>query len=95
MGGTGTNGYATTINSGRITVSSNCWKVMVVLPVVGTGDAGRVTTSTRVVAVDMLNINSIGTAWGSYRISVDAIEGATDYDILSAVSASVQSVGEA
>ena len=94
MGGTGTNGYATTINSGRITVPSNCWKVMVVLPV-GTGDAARVITSTRVVAVDMLNINSIGTAWGSYRISVDAIEGATDYDILSAVSASVQSVGEA
>ena len=93
-GGTGSNGYATTINSGHITVPSNCWKVLVVLPV-GTGDAGRVTTSTRVIAVNMPNTNSIGTAWGSYRTSVDAIEAATGYDILSAVSASVQSVIEA
>ena len=62
VGGTGTNGYATAINSGRITVPSNCWKVMVVLLVVGTGDAGRVITSTRVIAVDMFNANSIGTA---------------------------------
>ena len=93
-GGTGTNGYATTINSGRITVPSNCWKVLVVLPV-GTGDASRVTTSTRVIAVDMPNTNSIGTAWGSYRTSVDAIEAATGYNILSAVSTSVQSVVEA
>jgi endonuclease G len=62
-GGTGSNGYATTINSGRITVPSNCWKVMVVLPV-GTGDASCVTTSTRAIAVDMPNTNSIGTSWG-------------------------------
>lgn len=93
-GGTGTNGYATTINNGQVTVPSNCWKVMVVLPV-GTGDAGRVTTATRVIAVNMPNTNSIGTAWGSYRTSVDSIESATGYDILSAVAASVQSVVEA
>ena len=44
MGGTGSSGYATSIDGGRITVPSNCWKVMVVLPV-GTGDVGRVTTT--------------------------------------------------
>ena len=93
QGGTGSNGYATTINSGHIVVPSNCWKVLVVLPV-GTGDAGRVTTSTRVIAVDMPNNNSIGTAWGAYRTSVDAIEAATGYDILSAVSTTVQSTIE-
>ena len=58
VGGPGTNGYATTINSSRITVPSNCWKVMVVLPV-GTA---LVITITRVIAVDMFNTNSIGTA---------------------------------
>ena len=93
-GGTGTNGYATTISSGRIAVPSNCWKVLVVLPE-GTGDAGRVTTATRIIAVNIPNTNSIGTAWGSYRTSVDAIESATGYNILSAVSASVQIVVEA
>jgi len=92
-GGTGSNGYAT-INNGRVTVPSNCWKVAVVLPE-GSGDASRVTTSTRVIAVDMPNTNSIGTAWGSYRTSVDAIEEATGYDILSAVSEAVQSTIEA
>ena len=93
QGGTSSNGYATTINSGHIVVPSSCWKVLVVLPV-GTGDAGRVTTSTRVIAVDMPNNNSIGTAWGAYRTSVDAIEAATGYDILSAVSTTVQSTIE-
>ena|GEM_PF-3021175 len=93
-GGTGTNGYATTIDNGYIVVPSNCWKVLVVLPV-GTGDATRVTTATRVIAVNMPNSNAIGTAWGSYGTSVDAIEAATGYDILSAVSASVQNVVEA
>ena len=93
-GGTGSNGYATTINSGRIVVPSNCWKVLVALPE-GTGDAARVTTATRVIAVNMPNTNSIGTAWGAYRTSVDAIESATGYNILSSVSTSVQSVVEA
>lgn len=59
--GSGTNGYATTINNCRITVPSNCRKAMMVLPV-GIDDAGRVITSTRVIAVDMFNTNSIGTA---------------------------------
>lgn len=94
MSGTGSNGYAITLDGGRITVLKNCWKVMVVLPV-GTGDASRVTTSTRVIAVNMPNDNSTGTAWGSYRTSVAAIEAATGYDVLSAVSASVQSMIEA
>ncbi|WP_046243691.1 DNA/RNA non-specific endonuclease [Hymenobacter terrenus] len=88
-GGTGANGFATTISSGRITVPSNCWKVMVVLPE-GSDDASRVTAATRVIAVDMPNTNAIGTAWGSYRTSVDAIESATGYDILSAVPNTVQ-----
>ena len=92
-GGTGSNGNATTIDAGRISVPSNCWKVLVVLPV-GTGDASRVTTSTRVIAVNMPNTNSIGTAWGAYRTTVDAVEAATGYDILSAVSTTVQSTIE-
>ena len=92
-GGTGSNGYATTIASGKITVPSNCWKVLVVLPE-GTGDASRITTATRIIAVNMPNTNSIGTAWGAYRTSVDAIEAATGYNILSAVSSTVQTTIE-
>jgi endonuclease G len=89
-GGTGVNGYATTIDQGRVTVPSNCWKVVVVLPV-GTSDVSRITSSTRVIAVNMPNTTAIGTAWGSYRTSVDAIENATGYNLLSAVSSTIQS----
>jgi endonuclease G len=94
VGGTGLNGYTTTIASGKITVPSNCWKVVVVLPN-GTGDAARVTTSTRVIAINMPNNQSVATTWGTYRTSVDAIEAATGLDLLSAVSSSVQSTIEA
>ena len=92
-GGTGVNGYATTIAGGKITVPSNCWKVVVVLPE-GSADASRVTTATRVIAINTPNNQTLATSWGSYRTSVDAIEAATGYDILSAVSSTVQAAIE-
>ncbi len=93
-GGTGSNGSANTINAGKITVPSNVWKVLVVLPQ-GTNDVSRVSTSTRVIAVNTPNINTISSSWGTYRTSVDAIEAATGYNILSNVPASVQATIEA
>lgn len=92
-GGTGSNGYKETLASGNITVPNRIWKVIVVLPV-GTSDVSRVTTSTRVIAVDTPNSNSISSSWGGYRTTVDAIESKMGYDLLSNVSASVQSVIE-
>ena len=67
---------------------------MVILPT-GTNDAGRVTTGTRVIAIDTPNDNSISTTWGTYRTSVDAIETATGLDLLSAVPAAIQQTIEA
>ncbi|GAB3223251.1 DNA/RNA non-specific endonuclease [Hymenobacter seoulensis] len=88
-GGTGSNGYKTTLDQGRITVPARTWKVIVILPT-GTRDATRVTTATRVIAVDMPNNQTLSADWGSYRTSVDAIEAATGYDLLSTVAPSVQ-----
>ncbi|GGF15073.1 DNA/RNA non-specific endonuclease [Hymenobacter cavernae] len=93
-GGTGSNGTVSTIDNGRVTVPSNCWKVVVVLPV-GTGDASRVTSSTRVIAINTPNNNSVSSSWGNYRTTVNAIEAATGYDLLSAVSTAVQTTIEA
>jgi endonuclease G len=93
-GGTGSNGYASTLDQGRVTVPAHCWKVVVILPT-GADDASRVSASTRVIAVDMPNDNAISTTWGSYRTSVDAIEAATGYDILSAVPSASQQTIEA
>ena len=67
---------------------------MVVLPE-GSSDASRVTTATRIIAIDTPNTTAISSAWGSYRTTVDAIEAATGYDILSAVSTTVQTTIEA
>lgn len=93
-GGAGSNGYALTLDNGRVTVPARLWKVVVVLPV-GTNDASRVMTSTRVIAIDSPNDNGLNTAWGGYRTSVDAIEQASGLDLLSTVSGSVQSALEA
>ncbi|RYZ19203.1 MAG: DNA/RNA non-specific endonuclease, partial [Chitinophagaceae bacterium] len=92
-GGTGSNGTANTIDAGRITVPNRIWKVLVVLPQ-GTGDLARITTATRVIAVNTPNTNSISTSWGTYRTTVDAIESATGYNLLSNVSSTIQSTIE-
>ncbi|MGI4865989.1 MAG: DNA/RNA non-specific endonuclease [Janthinobacterium lividum] len=93
-GGTGSSGYQTTIASGKITVPSNCWKVVMLLPV-GNNDVSRVSSSTRIIAINTPNDNGLNSAWGGYRTSVDAIEAASGLDILSALPLSVQNVVEA
>ncbi|MBO2008553.1 DNA/RNA non-specific endonuclease [Hymenobacter negativus] len=88
-GGTGSNGYLTTLDNGHVTVPARCWKVVVVLPT-GDNDASRVGSATRVIAIDLPNDNALSTSWGTYRTNVDAIEAATGLDLLSAVPATVQ-----
>ena len=93
-GGTGSNGYVATLDQGRLTVPARCWKIVVILPI-GTDDATRVSSTTRVIAIDTPNDNALSTSWGTYRTSVDAIEAATGLDLLSAVPTAVQQVVEA
>jgi endonuclease G len=93
-GGTGSEGYYTTIAGGRVTVPARCWKVVVVLPA-GSNDLGRITTSTRVIAINTPNNVNVNAAWGGYRVTVDAIEKASGLDLLSALPLSVQDKLEA
>ncbi|MDF2514777.1 MAG: non-specific endonuclease [Sphingobacterium sp.] len=94
-GGTGSNGGVTTsIDNGKVTVPNRTWKVIVVLDR-GTNDLSRISTSTRVIAVDMPNSNSISSDWRTYRTTVDAIETATGYNLLTAISTATQSTLEA
>jgi endonuclease G, mitochondrial len=92
-GGTGSDGSATTVDGGKVVVPSNIWKVIVVLPN-GDNDLSRITTATRVIAVNTPNINTINSDWTQYITSVKAIETATGYSLLTAVPASVRSVLE-
>ncbi|OEK08632.1 endonuclease [Flavivirga aquatica] len=92
-GGTGRNGFASTISSGRITVPSSFWKVALILPN-GTNDINRVTTSTRVIAINVPNSQNISRDWTSFRTSVNAIESLTGYDLLENIPNSIESVLE-
>lgn len=92
-GGTGDNGYATTIHNGQVTVPAFIWKVAVVLPN-GNNDTSRVTVNTRMIAVLVPNINSVNTNWKNYRTSIDVIENATGYDLLKRLPVSLQGVVE-
>jgi len=92
-GGTGSNGSATTINNGNVVVPSNIWKVIVVIPN-GNNDLSRITSSTRVIAVNTPNINTISTDWTQYITTVQAIEQATGYSLLTNLPAAVRAALE-
>jgi endonuclease G len=94
IGGIGSNNVVTnTLDQGRITVPNRTWKVIVILPV-GDNDVARISTTTRVIAVDMPNTNLITQEWGAFRTSVDAIEAATGYDLLSKLPVELQAAIE-
>lgn len=93
-GGTGNNGSAATIHSGMVAVPSFIWKVAVVIPN-GNNDTSRVDADTRVIAVNIPNANTSTMSWKNYRVSVDAIEAATGYDLLRRLPTAIQSVIEA
>ena len=71
----------------RVTVPTNCWKVIVVF------SRGRTTIEKgpRIIAVDMPNIDGIeDDPWEKYRTTVRAIEKKTGYDLFSALPGELQ-----
>jgi endonuclease G len=92
-GGTGLYGTFNAItyskySAEKINVPSNVWKVAVILPT-GNGDLSRVSASTRVLSVNTPNINSINSNWKLYITTLDGIEKATGYNLLSALPQNV------
>ncbi|SFS95463.1 DNA/RNA non-specific endonuclease [Mucilaginibacter polytrichastri] len=91
-GGSGSSGgTTTTINNGHITVPSNVWKVALIIPK-GNGDLLRVSSTTRVIAVNTPNVNTLNQDkdWLKYIVTVRDIEKATGYNLLSNLPQSVQ-----
>lgn len=90
-GGTGGKGAFTQLTDGvnKINVPANVWKVAVIIPN-GTGDVARVTSSTRVIAVNTPNNNSVSTDWKQYIVTVRDIETATGYNLLSSLPQGIQ-----
>jgi endonuclease G len=92
-GGTGSAGSATTVDNGHVVVPSNIWKVIVVIPN-GNNDLSRITSDTRVIAVNTPNINTLSTDWTQYITTVKDIENATGYNLFSNLPASVRTALE-
>ncbi|GEO07341.1 sugar-non-specific nuclease NucA-like protein [Adhaeribacter aerolatus] len=93
-GGTGSSGFKETIAGGKITVPAQIWKVVVVLPE-GDDDGNRINQDTRVIAVNTPNTNNANPDWSTYLTTVDVIEAATSYDLLSDLPDEIEQVLEA
>jgi endonuclease G, mitochondrial len=78
----------------RITIPERLWKVVVVLDKRGLGLAG-VTVKTRVIAVDMPNIQGIEEmGWKTYQVTARQVEKKTGYNFLANVPQAIQDVIE-
>lgn len=75
---------------GEVTVPGRVWKVIVVLDDLD----DEITRGTEIIAVDMPNSERIDADWQTYRTTIDRIEIATGYDLLSEVSEGIQAAIE-
>lgn len=76
---------------GKVVVPTNCWKVIAIIPRGQT----NITRSTRIIAVDMPNIDGIENEnWQRYQTTVREIEQKTGLDLFSALPRDVQDVIE-
>lgn len=76
---------------GKVVVPTNCWKVIAIIP----RDQTNITRSTRIIAVDMPNIDGIENEnWQRYQTTVREIEQKTGLDLFSALPSDVQDVIE-
>jgi len=89
---TGGYGKQAQLASGRVTVPSRLWKIIVVLEV---GQSVEdIDGNTLVIAVDMPNRDEIDENWRTYQTTIDRIELATGYDFLSTVPENIQTILE-
>lgn len=94
-GGTGQNGYATTLAGGKLTVPATLWKILLIVPA-SASTTFEPTANTRVIAVNIPNNQSAADRpWRAYVTSIDALETLTGYDFLSNVPTEVQRILEA
>ncbi|MEO1401751.1 MAG: DNA/RNA non-specific endonuclease [Cyanobacteria bacterium J06635_1] len=82
------------IGRDKVTIPSRTWKVIIIFDQANP-TAADVTQRTETIAIDMPNSKSLDAQWQTYITSIDRIEIATGYDLLSAVPEDIQTVIEA
>ena len=90
----GSYGEKDTLAGGKLTIPARLWKVIVVLDQPGQGVSG-VSNGSRIIAIDVPNSNDLLEDWRDYQTSIDRIELATGYDLLSQVPVEIQTAIEA
>jgi len=88
----GPSGFGTNrIPSGKAVIPDYTWKIAVVVPT-GSGTAlGRITASTRVIALKIPNNNSVSSAWQNYVTSASQIEVDTGFTFFTALATNIAS----
>ena len=89
VGATGSQGFKTSLASGQVKPPAHCWKIIVALPE-GNNDLARVNDQSTVIAVDMLNAQTVRDGWEDYIVTVSDVEKATAYTFLSTLRIAVQ-----
>lgn len=89
----GVYGVRRPLEDNRVTPPSRVWKVMVLFD--SDPAPEKVTRQTETIAVDMPNRSRLDSEWQTYLTSIDRIEIATGYDLLSDVKPDIQAAIEA
>lgn len=77
----------------KVTIPTNCWKILLVLKK-GQG-SNNIDQNTRVIAVDMPNIDGIeNDGWEKYKVSVRSIEQKTGYNFFDQLASELQDILE-
>jgi endonuclease G, mitochondrial len=77
----------------KLTIPTNYWKIAVVIP--NNGEVSAINKDTRIIAVDMPNIDGIGRQnWRDFKTTVRQIEQKTGYNFLSNVPQNIQDMLE-
>jgi len=86
-------GSAVTASSGQIPIASNVWKIIVAVPL-GAGDTlSRITSNTRVIAVNIPNIQGIRTdPWQNYLTSVNQLQTNTGFNFFTTLNTNLATI---
>lgn len=86
-------GGTVTASAGQIPIASNVWKIIVAVPL-GAGDTlGRITPATRVIAVNIPNVQGIrNDPWQNYLTSVNHLQTNTSFTFFTALNSHLATV---
>lgn len=86
-------GSAVTASSGEIPIASNVWKIIVAVPLGGGSALSRITNNTRVIAVNIPNIQGIRSdPWENYMTSVNQLQTNTGFNFFTTLNTNLATI---